>query len=115
MDVLLPLVVGPPAALNRRLVIGGPEAVSLRDVVAVYERVLGRLVPLQTIAPGGLLPGLPPVPGLVEAISQQAAALERFDSQIEMAVTARAFGVRLTTVEEFVRGEVAGAPASTAA
>jgi NADH dehydrogenase len=34
--------VGNPAALNRRLVLGGPEALSFRDAVGVYERVLGR-------------------------------------------------------------------------
>lgn len=98
--------VGHPAALNRRVVIGGPEAVSLRDVVAAYERVLGRAIPVRTIAPGELLPNLPTVPGLAEVVSGMLAALETFDSSIDMVETARAFGVRLTSLEEFVRGEV---------
>jgi NADH dehydrogenase len=102
--------VGHPAALNRRVVVGGPEAVSLRDVVAVYERVLGRAIPVRTVAPGALLPDLPPVPGLAEAISGQVAALETFDSPIEMAGTARTFGVRPTPLESFVRREASRVP-----
>jgi NADH dehydrogenase len=101
---------GHPAAMNQRLVIGGPEAVSWRDVVATYERVLGYPIPVRTIAPGELLPNLPPVPGLAEALSGVMAFLETFDSPIEMAETARTFGVRLTPLEEFVRQEMASAP-----
>jgi NADH dehydrogenase len=103
--------VGHPAAINRRLVLGGPEPLSLRDVVASYERALGRPIPVQTIAQGELLPNLPPAPGLAAAISEQLAALETFDSLIPMEETAHSFGVRLTFLEEFVRGEVAAWPA----
>jgi uncharacterized protein YbjT (DUF2867 family) len=106
---------GHPAALHRRLVIGGPQAVTLRDAVAAYERVLGRPIPVQTIAPGGLLPDLPPLPGLAEVISGMVAALETFDSPIEMAETARAFGVRLTALDEFVRRAAATMPAGAPA
>lgn len=104
--------IGHPAARNQRVVIGGPDAVSLRDVVAAYERVLGRPIPVRTIAPGELLPDLPPVPGLTEVISGMLAALETFDSPLNMAETARTFGVRLTPLEEFVRGEVASISAT---
>jgi uncharacterized protein YbjT (DUF2867 family) len=38
--------VGNPAARNRHLAIGGPEALSWREVVATYERVLGRPIPV---------------------------------------------------------------------
>jgi NADH dehydrogenase len=101
--------------MNRRVVIGGPEALSLRDVIATYERVLSRIIPVRTIAPGELLPDLPPTPGLAEVISGMMAALETFDSPIEMAATARTFGVRLTSLEEVVRHEVASEPASVPA
>jgi NADH dehydrogenase len=99
--------VGHPAALNRRVVLGGPEALSLRDVVAAYERALGHPIPVRTIAPGELLPDLPPVPGLAEVVSGMVAALETFETPIDMAETARSFGVQLTTLEEFVRVDVA--------
>jgi uncharacterized protein YbjT (DUF2867 family) len=104
---------GHPAALDRRLVIGGPEAVSLREVVATYERVLGRAVPVRTIAPGEPLPALPPVPGLAEMVGGMLAALETYDAPIPMTEAARTFGVRLTTLEEFVRHEATTRPAGT--
>ena len=99
-------VVGHAAALNRRLMIGGPQAVSLRDVVLAYERVLGRSIPMQVAAPGELLPNLPPVPGLAEVITSMVAGLEMFDFPIDMADSARTFDVHLTTLEEWVRGDV---------
>jgi NADH dehydrogenase len=102
-----------PAAMNRRVVIGGPQAICLRDVVSTYERVLGHPLPVQTIAPGELLPNLPPVPGLTEVVSGMLAALATYDSAIEMAETARTFGVALTTLEVFVRHATASPPADT--
>lgn len=102
-----------PAAANRRLPLGGPEAVSWRDVVAAYERVLGRPVPVRTIAPGELLPHVPPVPGLAEFLSGLLAAMETFDSVVEMEETARTFGVRLTPLEEVVRFEAEMVPTAT--
>jgi NADH dehydrogenase len=91
------------AALNRRIVIGGPTAFSWWDAVAAHERVLGQSIRVQSIAPGELLPDLPPVPGLTELVSGLLSALETFDSPIEMTETTRTFGVRLTSLEEFVR------------
>ena len=107
--------VGHPAAVNRRLAIGGPEAVSWRDVIAVYEAVLGRPLPVETIAPGELLPNLPPIPGLTELLSGLLAAMETFDSPIDMTEATGTFGVQLTPLEEVVRREVAGTAAGTPA
>ena len=106
--------VGHPLALNRRIVIGGPEAVSWRDVIATYERVLGRPVPVEWKAPGELLPNLPPVPGLAELVSGILAALETFDSPVDMTETARTFGEQLTSLEDVVRRETASIAAETA-
>jgi NADH dehydrogenase len=103
--------VGHPAARNRRIVVGGPEPISLRDAVAAYERALGRPIPVRTIAPGELLPDLPPVPGLTEVVSGMVAALDTFDSPIEMADTASTFGVRLTSLDEVVRKQTSLIPA----
>jgi uncharacterized protein YbjT (DUF2867 family) len=100
---------GHPAALNRRIDVGGPEAACWRDVVGVYERVLGRPVAVQWIQPGELLPDLPPVPGLAPLVSGLMAALETFDSAVDMTETARTFGVQLTSMEALVRRELAGA------
>lgn len=106
--------VGHPAALNRRIIIAGPEAVSLRDVASTYGRALNRTIPVQTVAPGELLPDLPPVPGLAEAVSGMVAVLDTFDSVIDMTETASTFGVALTTLEEFVRHGLTGTVASAA-
>ena len=91
-----------PAAVNRRIAIGGPEALSWRDVVGVYERALGRTATVQWIAPGELLPDLPPVPGLAPLVSGLMAGLEAFDSPVDMTDTASTFGVTSTSVADFV-------------
>jgi NADH dehydrogenase len=96
--------VGHPGALNQRIPVGGPAAVSFRDIMATWERVLGRAIPVRWIAPGELLPNLPPVPGLAELVSGLLAWLDTFDSPVEMTELARTFGVTLTTVEDFVAG-----------
>ena len=48
-------------ALNRRLVLGGPQPLSFRDAAQVYSRVLGREVTVRSVAPGQPLEGFPPV------------------------------------------------------
>ncbi len=87
--------------MNTRLVLGGPEPLSFRDAVAVYERVLGRSIPVRSVRPGEPLPGVP------EAVWGIAAGFERYDSPVDMSETARTFGVRLTPFEEVVRRELA--------
>jgi NADH dehydrogenase len=86
-----------PAARNQYLAIGGPEPLTWRDVVATYERVLGRPIAVQFVAVGEPVPGLPgPMPALL-------GSLETYDSAIEMDETARTFDVPLTRLETFVR------------
>jgi NADH dehydrogenase len=89
--------IGHPAATNRYLAIGGPQALSWREIVAIYEQVLGRAIPIQTLAPGELVPGLPPL------ASGFMAAMDTYDSPLEMTETADTFGVELTSVEALAR------------
>ena len=86
-----------PGARNGRLVLGGPEPLSLRDVVAVYERVLGRPIEVRSVRPGE------PIPGVPAAVAGIAASLDAYDSPVDMSETARTFGVRLTPLEEVAR------------
>jgi NADH dehydrogenase len=95
--------IGHPAALNQKLIIGGPEPVSLRDAVVMYECVLDRPIPVRSVPPGEPLPGLP------EIVPQLLAGLEMFDSPIEMTETAHTFGIQLTPLEEVVRRTVTSA------
>jgi len=90
--------IGHPDAKNRHLPLGGPEAVSWRDVIATFERRIGREIPVVSLAPGQPLPGLPDI------VSGLMTGLDTYDSVIEMAATARAFGVQLTTVDQFLLG-----------
>jgi NADH dehydrogenase len=89
--------VGHPAARNQRLALGGPEPVSWRGVVAAFGRVLGQELPLQLVAPGE------PIPGLPDIVPAVLAGMETYDSPIPMAETARLFGVEQTPLEAVVR------------
>jgi NADH dehydrogenase len=89
---------GHPEAMNHHLPLGGPEAVSWRDVVAAFERRLGRTIPIVSLAPGQPLSGLPDI------VAGLMAALDRYDSVIEMAGLAKTFGVQQTSLDQFVAG-----------
>jgi len=97
--------VGHPEALNRRIAVGGPEALSWHDVIAAYERGFGRRIQVEWIAPGQLLPDLPPEPGLTEFISGLLASLELFDSPVDMTSAWRTFGVTPTSIEDFIASQ----------
>ncbi|MBA2362289.1 MAG: SDR family oxidoreductase [Chloroflexia bacterium] len=89
-----------PAARNQYLTIGGPESLTWRDVVATYERALGRPILIQFVPMGEPIPGLPePMPWIL-------AGMETYDSTIEMDEIARTFDVPLTTLETFVWEQV---------
>jgi uncharacterized protein YbjT (DUF2867 family) len=101
--------VGHPAAINRYVALGGPQALSWREVVACYEQLLRRAVGIETLPPGKLVPGLPPI------ASGLMAAMDTYDSPLDMAETARLFGVELTSVEAFARRTLAGVAPSRSA
>ncbi|HJR40903.1 MAG TPA: SDR family oxidoreductase [Gemmatimonadaceae bacterium] len=91
-----------PTALDKRLVIGGPEALSLREAAEVYGRVLGRDVPVRSVPHGE------PIPGVPDTVQGIAAGLDMFDSAVDMEETSRVFGIALTPLEEVARRECAG-------
>lgn len=91
------------------LPLGGPEALSWRDIVATFERILGRPIPVQYVRPGDPVPGLPPtMVGLL-------AAMEQFDSPVDMHDLAQAFHITPTPLEAVVRRDYAPALAGTLA
>jgi uncharacterized protein YbjT (DUF2867 family) len=83
-----------PTAINRTILLGGPEPVSWRDIVAACERALGHSLEVRWVAPGE------PIPGLPEIVGPLAATLETYDSPLDMTGTAAAFRVRPTSLEE---------------
>lgn len=96
-------VVDNPAAVNQRLILGGPQPLSFRDAVAIYERVLGHQIQVNSVAPGEAVPDLPPMFAAVLA------ALDSYDSPIDMTETAATFGIQLTPLEEVARRAVTSA------
>jgi len=72
--------------------------VSWRDVVAAFERRLGRTIPIVSLAPGQPLSGLPDI------VAGLMAGLDTYDSVIEMAGLAKTFGVQPTSLDQFVAG-----------
>jgi uncharacterized protein YbjT (DUF2867 family) len=92
-----------PAAINQKLLLGGPQPLSFRDAVAIYEGVLGHQIQVRSVAPGEH------VPGINDGIVQALAGLDTYDSPIDMTQTTRTFGVHLTPLEEVARRTVKGA------
>ena len=85
-----------PAALNQTLPISGPEALSYRDIVGIYERVLGRSIPVNFVLPGEPVPGLPP------SMSMMLAGMD-IDIDIDSSDLAGTFGVHQTSLEKVIR------------
>jgi NADH dehydrogenase len=93
--------VGNRAALNQHVPIGGPDALSWRDVVKVYERVLGRSIEIRTAQPGESVPGVPPT------VIPLLAGFDTYETVFDTSQSARAFGVTLTPLETIVRRQQA--------
>lgn len=85
-----------PAARNRRLLIGGPEGLSWRDVVAVCTRVLGRELTVRFVTRGETGPDLD------EGVIGLLAGMEMYDSVVGMGELSHTFGVEPTPVEVVV-------------
>jgi NADH dehydrogenase len=94
--------VGRAEAVNRHLPLGGPDAVSWREVIRAFERALSREIPIVSLAPGHALPGLPDI------VANLMAGLDAYDSVIPTSAIAHAFGVKQTSVDDFVPGLLAG-------
>lgn len=83
--------------MNQRLVIGGPEALSYRDVVVVYERVLGYPIPIHFANPDENISDLPPFVVAVLAKDE--------DEIVDLQEWACALGITPTRLEDFLRLE----------
>ena len=88
------------------ITIGGPEPLSWRDIVHAVEQDRGRPVPMELLAMGERLPGLP------DFVTDLATALEMYDSPLDMRETASIYGVEPTPLTAWLRQRFAGAPAS---
>ena len=94
-----------PAARNAYLPMGGPEALSWKDVAATFESVLRRPVQVNLFKPGEDLPGQP------DWVNQMLPALETFEVVLDMSELSKIFGVPPTSLEAFISRILASAPA----
>jgi NADH dehydrogenase len=93
-------------AINQRLLIGGPEAISWRDAVAAFEQELGRGIPVRTVPLGD------PVPGMPDQVNGLFQVLETYDSPLDMSAMAATYGVTPTALKDFVHAFVSRATSS---
>jgi NADH dehydrogenase len=91
-----------PRALNAKVSVVGPQAISWLDIVAEYDRQRGSQTAVQFVRPGELLPDLPPAPELTELVSGLLAALDTFDTPSDYGAAAAAYGITPTTLQAFV-------------
>lgn len=89
-----------PAAENQTLRIGGPESLSWRDTVATFEQHLGRPIEIRAVPIGEPMRGMP------DFIVQLLTALETYDSPIDMTGMAETYGVRGTSLGEFLSSTI---------
>lgn len=94
---------GNPAAINRRLLLGGPEAISWTEIIAKASAILGRPIETELVSPGSPIPTLPPP--LDQIIGNLAAGLEQQDVVIDMTDLTREFGVTPTHAEQVLNRE----------
>lgn len=97
---------GNPLAAKRRLVLGGPAALSWSEVVDLAGAILGRAVPKVTIPPSAPIPTLPPP--VDQAIGNLAAGLEQQDVVFDTTALAQEFGVTLTPARTVLQNMLAG-------
>jgi uncharacterized protein YbjT (DUF2867 family) len=108
-------VLGDRAALNATLDVGGPQALTWREVASCYARVLGRDVRLRAVASPALLRA---AAALVRPFSPAAAnqlgilwALASNSTALDMRPLCQRFGLRLTSAEQFLRAQLAASSA----
>ena len=88
-------------AMNRRLLLGGPAALSWAEVVAKTGNLLGRRLEVESIEPGSPISTLPPP--LDQVIGGLAAGLELQDVVFDTSEVAGELGVTLTPAETVLR------------
>jgi uncharacterized protein YbjT (DUF2867 family) len=88
--------IGHPCAINQKLLLGGPSPVSWCSILDAFSQVLGQPMPVQFIAPGQLVSGIP------EIIPAVLADMETYDSPVHMDGLADIFGVKQTSLGTFI-------------
>ena len=85
-----------PAARRQQVFIGGPDALSWKDVVRITSQVVGRELAIRHVTPAEGLPGLPAV------VSGLLAGMDTYDSPLDMTAASQTYGVPLTPAEAVI-------------
>jgi uncharacterized protein YbjT (DUF2867 family) len=86
-----------PRATNQRIGVGGPASYTWTGIVDAVGRSMGTQLPVQYLPAGSALPLLPPV------VSELMNGMETFETFIDMTEAAPAYGVTLTTLDEYIQ------------
>ena len=86
-----------PRAANQRISIGGPASYTWTEVVDAVSKGMGTQLPVQYLPPGSTVPLLPPEGSVL------ANGMETYETFVDMSQTAPTYGVKLTTLDEFIR------------
>lgn len=93
-----------PRAMNQHLTISGCQAYSFGDAAKAFGRLAGREVPVVQVNPGDPVPTVPPsaLPMMI--------GMSMADWSVPMEDMARQFGVRMTSMEDSIRGMLSNQP-----
>jgi uncharacterized protein YbjT (DUF2867 family) len=87
-------VIGHPSAINQKLLLGGPSPVSWCGIVDAFSKALGQQLPVQFVAAGE------PIPGIPEVVPPVLAIMETYDSPLPMLDTAHFYGIAQTSIND---------------
>ena len=97
-----------PAAERRTIEFGGPEAISLMNVVSRFEKIGGKTFKVEHVPEEMLLAQFE---GVTDSMQQTFAALmlgSVHGDAMEMASVVKEFGLKLASVDEYARGVTQG-------
>ena len=83
--------------INQRIDIGGPASYTWTEIVTAVGQALGAPLPVQYLPLGSQVPLMP------DEVSGLLNAMETFETFVDMSQTAPAFGVKLTTLNEYIQ------------
>jgi NADH dehydrogenase len=85
-----------PEAYNQAVMIGGPASYTWTEIVHRVGERMGAALPLQYVPMGTAIAYLP------EEVNTLATAFEMYEDQLDIAETAATYGVRPTTLDEYI-------------
>jgi len=95
-------VLGDPNALGRRILLGGPEAMSWMDVVRLYENITGERLKVRHLMPGMQYDSMS------EDELEFMASMEAHSTVIDMGSISQHYSISMIKVEDYIRSCLEG-------